>query len=337
MGSRNIIEPLQPKIWQLDQDQSSAQGYLYSCSLCDEALVLSKLFINPRRVQIVFLDTCPGCGFELEKTLKVQPSTLPPGKRLLKNTICKNAEELFEPGELLEAKLSRGSALLRDVRSNLAAGIGLLDGALALRFGQLVSLQGEASNALSHLFCVRAINPLPPGLDSDVVFVDGGNVFDAYTVSKHAFSLGLDQERTKLRIHLSRAFTHHQLSSLITERLARAIDECKARLAVVSDITALYCDPDVKEKREAFDLFSKDIRSLATLAEQRSIIIVVTNLQPRSKAMDDVLARTAHVSATLHDKGAHAQVNVTRHPFIQEAKTKIVTLDNHTLTTYLQG
>ncbi len=336
MGSRNIIEPLQPKTWQLDQGPSSAQGYLYSCSLCDENLVLSKLFINPRRVQLVFLDTCPGCGFELEKTLKVQPSALPAGKRLLTNIICKNAELLFEPGELLEAKVSRGSTTLRDVQSNLAAGVGLLDGALAIRFGELVSLHGEASNALSHLFCVRAINPLPPGLDSDVVFVDGGNVFDAYTVSRHAFNLGLDQERTKLRIHLSRAFTHHQLSSLITDELAQAIDQCDARLAIVSDITALYCDPDVKEKKEAFDLFSRDIRSLTTLAEQRSIIIVITNLQPRSKAMDDVLARTAHVSATLHDKGEFTRLTVTRHPFIRQGNTEIVTLDNQTLTRYLE-
>ena len=337
MGTRNTVEPLQPKTWQLDQDRSSAQGYLYSCSLCDEALVLSKLFINPRRVQLVFLDTCPGCGFELEKTLKVQPSALPPGKRLLTNTICKNGEELFVPGEPLEAKLSRGSTLLRDFQSNLATGIEVLDETLALRFGQLVSLQGEASNALSHLICVRAINPLPPGLDSDVVFVDGGNVFNAYTMSKHAFSLGLDQERTKLRIHLSWAFTHHQLSSLITDELAQAVDQCDARLAIISDITALFCDPDVKEKREAFDLFSRNIRSLVILAEQRNMIIVVTNLQSRSKAMDNALAQTAHVSATLDDKGVHTQVHVTRHPFIQEAKTEMVTLDNQTLTRYLQS
>jgi hypothetical protein len=333
MGTQHT-EPLQSKTWQLDQDQSSAQGFLYSCSLCDENLVLSKLFINPRKVQLVFLDICPGCGFELEKTLKVQPSALPPGKRLLTHMICKNVEELFEPGELFEAKLSRGSILLRDVESNLS-GVGLLDETLALRFGELVSLQGEASNALSHLFCVRAINPLPPGLDSDVVFVDGGNVFDSYTVSRHAFNLGLDQERTKLRIHLSRAFTHHQLSSLITDELAQAIDQCDARLAIVSDITALYCDPDVKEKKEAFDLFSKNIRSLANLAEQRNMIIVVTNLQSRSKPMDDALARTAHVSATLHNKREFTRLTVTKHPSIPAGNTEIVTLDNQTLTRYL--
>src|SRR2546428_915150 len=335
MGSRSTLGPLKPKTWQLDQDQSSAQGYLYSCSLCDENLVLSKLFINPRKVQLVFLDNCPGCGFELERTLKVQRSVLPPGKRLLTNLICKNVEELFEPGELFEAKLSRGSILLRDVQSDLAAGVGLLDETLALRFGELVTLQGEASNALSHLFCVRAINPLPPGLDSDVVFVDGGNVFDSYTVSRHAFNLGLDQERMKLRIHLSRACTRNQLSSLITDELAQAIDQCYARLAIVSDIIALYCDPDVEVQRKALEQLSKDIRSLAILAEQRNMIIVVTNLQSRSKAMDDVLARTAHVSAVLQDSGAHTRLTVTRHPFIPTGNTETATLDNQTLTRYL--
>jgi len=337
MGARRTAEPLQSKIWQLDQDRSSAQGYLYSCSLCDESLVLSKPFINPRRIRLVFSNTCSGCGFELEKTLRVQPSSLPLGRRFLTNPICKDPEQLIEPGESFETDLSRGSTVLRDVGSDLTTGIELLDETLGLRFGQLLTLQGEASNALSHLLCVRAIYPLPPGLDSDVVFVDGGNVFDAYAVSRHAFSLGLDQERTRLRIHLSRAFTHHQLSSFIAERLAPAIDQCDARLAIVLDITALYCDPDVKEKKEAFDLFSKDIRFLATLAEQRNMIIVVTNLQSRSKPMDEVLARTAHVSATLHEKGVFTQLTVTRHPFILAGNTEIASLDNQTLTKYLQA
>src|SRR5438094_762614 len=242
METRSIIEPLQPKTWQLDQDQSSAQGFLYSCNLCDETLVLSKLFINPRKVQLAFSNICPGCGFELDKTLKVQASTLPLGRRFLTNPVCKAPEQLIEPSESFEARLSRGSTLLRDVRSDLPSG---------------------------------------------------------------------------------------------TERLAGAIDECAARLAIVSDITALYCDPDVKEKREAFDLFSKNIRSLATLAEQRNMIIVVTNLQSRRQAMDDVLARTAHVSAILQDNGTHTQLTVTRHPFIPTGKTEIATLDNQTLTRYL--
>src|SRR5438067_2424034 len=137
METRSIIEPLQPKTWQLDQDQSSAQGFLYSCNLCDETLVLSKLFINPRKIQLAFSNICPGCGFELDKTLKVQASTLPLGRRFLTNPVCKAPEQLIEPSESFEARLSRGSTLLRDVRSDLPSGIELLDQILVLRFGTL--------------------------------------------------------------------------------------------------------------------------------------------------------------------------------------------------------
>jgi hypothetical protein len=74
---------------------------------------------------------------------------------------------------------------------------------------------------------------------------------------------------------------------------------------------------------------------LATLAEQRNLLIVITNLQSRSKAMNNALDRTAHVSATLHDKGAHTQLTVTKHPFIPEGNREIITIDNQTLTRYL--
>ena len=334
MGTRQSAEPLQSKIWQIDQAPTNIQGYLYSCSLCEEALVLSRLFVNPRKVQLVFENTCPGCGFDLEKTLKVDLSAIPAGRRLFTNQACRDADLLAELDESFEKGLSRGSALLRDVKSDLTSGLPLLDQTLVLRFGQLVGLQGEPSNALSHLFCVRAVYPLPPGLDSDVVFVDGGNLFSAYSVSQHASGLGMDQKATKERIHLSRAFTHHQLSGFINEKLEPAIEASEAKLAIISDMTALYCDPDVKEKKEALDLFRKDVRCLANLAEQLKMTIIVSNLQSRNKAMDSILERTAHVSAGLMDNGAYTQASVTRHPFIRQGTVEIITLDNPTLTRY---
>jgi hypothetical protein len=51
--------------------------------------------------------------------------------------------------------------------------------------------------------------------------------------------------------------------------------------------------------------------------------------------MNNALDRTAHVSATLHDKGAHTQLTVTKHPFIPEGNREIITIDNQTLTRYL--
>jgi hypothetical protein len=119
------------------------------------------------------------------------------------------------------------------------------------------------------------------------------------------------------------------------EKLSVAIEEYNASFAVVSDITALFCDPDVREKKESIDLFRKSIRYLEKTAEEKNMLIIVTNLKTRNKTMEETLTTTAHVSASLNDNEAYTQLKVTRHPFIPETHED-ATLDNQTLTKYFQ-
>jgi len=325
METRPTLDPLQSKTWQIDQIENGNEGYLYHCILCDEALVLSKQQINPKKIKLVFNGACPSCGFELDRVLDCRTSLLPPGRRLLTSLKCRDPELLKEPEEKIEDQLRRGSTLIRDLQPGLTTGIDSLDRALILKKGQFVFLEGEPSHALSLLLCVRAT--LPQGLDSDVVFIDAGNLFDTYTISQHIVNLGLESSRVQQRIHLSRAFTHHQVHSLIVEKLTTALDEYGARLAVVSDITALFCDPDVREKKEALDIFRRSVQFLGNTAEQRNILIIATNQKTRNKAMTDALIHTAHVSARLKDKGAYTQRIIARHPFIPQNEEEVVTLD----------
>jgi hypothetical protein len=133
----------------------------------------------------------------------------------------------------------------------------------------------------------------------------------------------IDPEEALARIHLSRAFTYHQLNRLISEKLSHVIDQFNAKLAVISDMTQLYSDPDIKNKQEALEVFRKNVRSLASLAEQRSVLILTTNLQTRNSRMNNVLLRTAHVSATLDDKSTFTELTLDRHPFAPQLKTSI--------------
>jgi hypothetical protein len=57
-----------------------------------------------------------------------------------------------------------------------------------------------------------------------VVFVDGGNSFDPYSVAEIARNYGLDSRAVLERIYVSRAFTAYQLSSLILEELESAVN-----------------------------------------------------------------------------------------------------------------
>ncbi len=298
-------------------------------------MVCSRQLIDPQKIQLAFDNSCPGCRFELDRVLNCRPTILPSGRRLLTNLGCENAQILLERENQLEDPARRTHDLSSDRTSDLTTGIETVDKTLVLKKGQLVYLQGESTHALSLLLCVRATLPAPNGLESNVVFIDAGNIYDAYDISQQAINLRLDLTQIHERIHLSRAFTHHQVYNLIIEKLSLAMEEYDAYFAVVSDITALFCDPDVREKKESLDLFRKSIRYLAKTAEEKNMLIIVTNMKTRNKTMEETLTTTAHVSASLKDNEAYTQLKVTCHPFIKEDKED-VTLDFQNLTKYLQ-
>src|SRR5260370_33474747 len=153
METRRTIDSLQPKTWQLDQIENGNEGYLYHCILCDEALVLSKAQINPRKIKLVFDGTCPSCGFELERVLDCRASLLPAGRRLLTSLKCRDPDLLKEPDDQIEYQLRRGSTLPRDPQPGLTTGIDSLDRALILKTGQFSFLAGEPSPSLLLLPC----------------------------------------------------------------------------------------------------------------------------------------------------------------------------------------
>ena len=303
MQTRRLIEPLQPKTWQLERPTSGVEGYLYYCVLCDEALVLSRKEINPRKIWLVFDDICPGCGFQLQSVLGCRASLLPNGRRLLTSLECQTPDLFLEPETPLEKLPQRGNTLSHDPSPELTTGIDQIDKELILKRGKFTYLHGAQSHALSLLLSVRATLPPPLGLDSDVVFIDAGNLFDSYAVTQHSLNLGLEGEKVEQRIHLSRAFTHHQAFNLILDKLATAVDEHQAGLAVVSDITALFCDPDVRDKKESLDMFRKSLQSLLQTAQQKNVIIVATSIKTRNRIMEDHLNKTAHLSSRISEEG----------------------------------
>lgn len=314
MQTNRLIEPLQPKTWQLDQASGGLEGYLYYCVLCDEALVLSRQEINPRKIWLVFDDICPGCGFQLQSVLGCRASILPAGRRLLTNLRCPAPEVFLEPEIPLEDPPQKGSTLPRDPSPDLTSGIEQIDKKLVLKRGRLTYLHGEQSHSLSLLLSVRATLPPPVGLDSDVVFIDAGNIFDSYAITRHSLNLGLERESVEQRIHLSRAFTHHQVCGLIIDKLIPAVKEHRAGLAIVSDITALFCDPDVRDKKESLELFRKSLHFLVQTAQQKKMVVLVTNIKTRSMTMEADLNKTAHASLRIMETETQINSETVQNP-----------------------
>jgi len=146
-------------------------------------------------------------------------------------------------------------------------------------FGNFAVLNGgHTVMPLSLLLAVRAQLPYQlGGLETNVVFVDGGNTFRLYDVSRIAQLHQLDPKQVLERIYISRAFTAHQTTSIILEKLKETAEKFNSKLVIISDIAGLYLDNDIP-KREAIDVFNQLTLYLSKLAEENQLIIISTYL-----------------------------------------------------------
>ena len=219
--------------------------------------------------------------------------------------------------------------------SNLTIGIEEPGNPLTFRYGQFAVLHGRASNNISSLLCVKAILPKPLGTNSNVIFIDGGNVFNPYLISEHSVRHELNPKDVLERVHISRAFTYHQLTTLI-EKLPSVLDKYGARLVIVANMTLLYCDPDIRgtEKQDALQTFLKTVKLLKTLAERKRVLILATNLQS-NHVMDKLLLHVAHISMRFEDRFTFTELRILKHPWIPQLKILVPKPSIQTLEAYL--
>jgi hypothetical protein len=143
--------------------------------------------------------------------------------------------------------------------------------------GDFAVLHGSPSVlSLMSLLCVRAQLPTQlGGLSSHVVFVDGGNTFRLYQVSRLAQLYHMNPRTVLERIHISRAFTAYQMASLIMEKLKEAVERYDAKLVIVSDIAGLFLEKDIPEE-EARSIFSQATAYVARFVKEKQLILIAT-------------------------------------------------------------
>ena len=143
-----------------------------------------------------------------------------------------------------------------------------------LRWVILRFLQGSSVLSLASLLCVKA--QLPPqlgGLQSSVIFVDGGNTFRLYQIAQLAQIHHLNPKKVLDNIYISRAFTAYQTAALIKDQLRETIQKYNAKLVIISDIAGFFLDKDVAED-EAQRIFSQVTTYLSNFARETQTIVL---------------------------------------------------------------
>jgi hypothetical protein len=254
----------------------------------------------------------------IQKTAVFNPDIGYEGEDLLKNQVC-------------ERILSR---------ARLPFNIENIDGLFpGFALGNFAVLHGSSAvQSLASLLCVRAQLPYQfGGLESNVLFVDGGNSFRLYDISNIAQLHELEPRKILERIFVSRAFTAYQLTSTIFDRLHDAVREYESKLVVLSDLARFYLDKDVP-KREAKDVFSQLTAFIRDFAQENRVIVIATYFphfrSKRNKFFKEMIFARANVVASVKRSRYGRQFVLEKHPFLRLGKADFPS-ENLTLAEFL--
>ncbi|MFB0501819.1 MAG: hypothetical protein ACETVP_05055 [Candidatus Bathyarchaeia archaeon] len=219
----------------------------------------------------------------------------------------------------------------------LALGIPKLDEVFpGFQSGDFSVLVGRPlCTVLSFLLSVRCQLPFRKGgLNSRVVYIDGGNTFDPYAVSAIAQEYGLEPRAVLEKILISRAFTAYQLTELVFEKLEETLKRYRSKLVVISDITGLFLDRDVP-KIEGRDIFLKMTQYLLDLASRRRAVVVASYVPrpylSRNLFLESVLLSRANTVIKFKGSKAGFKFALEDHPnikpFTVDFPSNAVTMD----------
>lgn len=193
-------------------------------------------------------------------------------------------------------------------------------------FGNFGVFYGLSVQFLLTRLCVRAQLPYQlGGLESNVLFLDGGNSFRLYDISTFSQACELDPRKVLERIFVSRAFTAYQLTSLILEQLQNAVEKYDSKVVILSDLAHLYLDDDIP-KKEAQEIFLQLTSYLADFAKESRAILVATNpsgfWSKRSRFFREVLCSRADVVAQVRKFRSRPYFVLEKHPVFKLGKAE---------------
>ncbi|TRO54031.1 hypothetical protein E2P63_01830 [Candidatus Bathyarchaeota archaeon] len=206
--------------------------------------------------------------------------------------------------------------------------------------GDFAVLRGSSVKSILSSLCVRAQLPYQlGGLETNVLFVDGGNSFGLYDISSSAQACELNPKEVLEKIYVSRAFTAYQLTSLVLEQLQNAIEKFNSKFVILSNLAQLYLDRDIP-KKEAKEVFLQLTAYLAEFAKKNRVILFATHpsrfWSKSSRFFEEVLCARANVVAEIRKFNDRPHFVLEKHPTFKLGRVEFPS-EEVTLVDFLEA
>lgn len=276
-----------------DQVAVGKERFVYYCADCNCVVEVRRTFGHAGPLS----GRCKSCGQPLEGRVECKLATVP---------------EEWSDVSVNPARLAQTEPFFRQASSipHFSLGFSKLDSLVRpLSEGRLVVLSGGPSSAVAELAAFRAQLPVEiGGLDSTVIFIDGGNRSDPYLFSSFAKQSGLKPAVAMRRVASCRTFTPYQFAALVSEHLARAVDDYGTRLVIISDALGTFNEPELDE-REARRVLCA-VEEGITKIKRRALVIVALASPSR---YDDIITAWSDATVRFSPDGGNIKAELIKH------------------------
>lgn len=281
-------------------DSCTKSRFVYFCTECLCVLKVCKSLSSADRVIETHENRCPSCGSALDGSLSCRLTPVSdewsdaPSRRE-ERRVRPGTSELFKQASSLPREPSNFSPIER------------------LEPGRVAVFTGKYAETVAEFLCFRGQLPRRHGgLDTVVVFIDGGNCSDPYLFASYAREYMVPPREALGRVVTTRAFTIYQLANLVTRELPRVIDEHGSKFVIISDILSMFNDPsiDAKEAGRVIEAIRGGLREVKKKRRDVFLLVTLTAKTP----YDHVITDSADLLLNLGPANSKVAAMLLKHP-----------------------
>jgi hypothetical protein len=281
-----------------EQQGTGRERFVYYCASCNCVLRVRR-DLGPASETIESLGgRCLGCGHPLEGNIECRFAPVPDewsDVYLSATPAFRNKASPFRPASSFphfSLGFPRLDSLMRPFSSD-----------------HLIVISGAPSSFVAELAAFRAQLPIETGgLDSAVLFIDGGNRSDPYLFSAFAKQRRLKPAVAMRRVATCRVFTLYQLADRVSRHLARAAEDYGTRLVVISDLLGTFNEPELDEREERRILSAIE----EGISRTKKSALVIASL-PSANKHDETVASWADTTVCLSSSRGIVEAELMKH------------------------
>ena len=277
--------------------------FIYYCSTCITPLATAATPLTSGYLTRK-IGRCPRCSQPFEDPLSYKQTYAPAPPSGDAHVLTPSEQESDPPTDFQTA-----SSLL-----GLTSGIRRVDSIIGgLKERTHLHILGRLCNILAERLCVRALLPKDKGgLDTNPIFIDGGNCSDPYLFAAYARRYRIEPKKALQRVLTSRAFTIHQLADLLIRELPQILGQSESRLVILADILSMFNDPQV-DQQESKRIVEEIGRSIERMKDEVETVVISTT--SRKSGLTELLLKGADTVIELEPAKNHSTaLSLLKHP-----------------------